>query len=343
MSNIRPISSTTTTVVTKQVSSKKKKRSSRRKPAIKLGTRVQRSIQMSPVSIGTGARPYSRIFTQNGVTHVSFCELFEVLNDVTKTNALNWALPITPTKWTGTRTAQLTSTYSSYRPLQVRWTWVPGVPTSDNSMSAIGTTHDGVPFPTDASESQASVCSRVAALNGGKMFTTWTTCSSSVDLKTCLRANNFPTFDTNFDDIPFWFVQCHTKPGAPKHESLGMIAISGVFALHNPITPSKSHSTFLRKTIELKNELSPVRATRGIFVSDSFAAQEGDYLTMVCLQPLRNIDMEVISAPMEPIMARIVKREGHTFTFDLDPVYAAATALFAIFSAAAKPYTRWTD
>lgn len=138
-------------------------------------------------------------------------------------------MPICPTKWVGTRTQVLASTYTAHRPLELRVRWVPSVGTSTPGMIAIGTVFDGArvnltgEFDTDSRT--------LAATNGGVITTVWKPTSTNINLKRNLRANTFPLYEVSDDDIPLWIAAVNSLN---QEGVVGQLIIRAKFTLRNP-------------------------------------------------------------------------------------------------------------
>lgn len=145
-----------------------------------------------------------------------------------------WMLPCTPTKWTNTRTATQCSIYSSYRPAFMRVSWRPNVGTHTNGSIAFGTLWDSsaVNFVDKPAVMQA-----LTASNGGFVSSIYLRTSSKIALSTNLRANTFPCFDVQPDDIPFWLAVCIDAEESAN--ILGNIEVTSVFIMHNTVTNSR--------------------------------------------------------------------------------------------------------
>lgn len=145
----------------------------------------------------------------------------------TKTGA--FILPICPTKWSGTRTQVLASTYTAHRPLELQIRWVPSVSTSTPGMVAVGTVFDGARI--NLSGTFDADCRTLAATNGGVVSTVWKPTTTKINLKRNLRANNFPLYEVSDDDIPLWVVCVNS---VVQEGVIGQLMVRAKFTLRNP-------------------------------------------------------------------------------------------------------------
>lgn len=181
-----------------------------------------------PAGFASSAVPDFR-FRQNrdGSVQAVATEVFPVNLGIDQ--GLDFIIPATPTKWIATRSQMLASAYSSFRPTKLALAWVPNVGTSVNGSVAVGTVFDGVRM---VSGSNLEMMRAVAASNGGFTTPVWAPCASHVRLGTNLRANTFPLFDCDGDDIPFWIV---ISSDLDSRELGGFLKIEMEFSLHNPL------------------------------------------------------------------------------------------------------------
>lgn len=160
-------------------------------------------------------------------------EIFQIQSE---RNGLTFMLPANPTKWIGTRAQQLSATYTSFRPLSFEIGYCPVTGTSTSGFVAVGTVFDGARIPSGSDQDLAR---SLSATNGGFITTMWQPASRRVALGKNLRANTFPLYDVQDDDIPFWVV------ASGSQANQGFIVIRCRMTLHNPalaaISPMAVH------------------------------------------------------------------------------------------------------
>lgn len=193
-------------------------------------------IRQTPMGFGRTMSARSELITRGGSTELHMREIFPVK---ASTDIIDFLLPMTPSKWIGTRAAVLASTYTSCRPRQLRLSWEPALGTIAAGTAAVGTVFDG----TSVNLSSRDVAlTALPASNGGFSTTIWKPARSDVRLGTSLRANTFPQFNVDPDDVPLWIaVVCATEAAAGTH--VGNLVVESYVSLHNPsIQPARSNS-----------------------------------------------------------------------------------------------------
>lgn len=178
-----------------------------------------------PAAFGSSETSFAYISGSGPVSNLVCQEIFSVKS--TKTGA--FILPICPTKWSGTRTQVLASTYTAHRPLELQIRWVPSVSTSTPGMVAVGTVFDGARI--NLSGTFDADCRTLAATNGGVVSTVWKPTTTKINLKRNLRANNFPLYEVSDDDIPLWVVCVNS---VEQEGVIGQLMVRAKFTLRNP-------------------------------------------------------------------------------------------------------------
>lgn len=227
-------------------------------------------------------------------------------------SGLSAAIPVSPTKWRGTRAASLAANFTSFRPLSCKVQWHPAVGTSQEGNIAIGTVFDGARLPTG---DWAGLSQSLTASNGGFMVTMWQPAASRVQLGTCLRDNLYPTYQINEDEIPFWVVAA----GSVAKQSAGYIIINLVISLKNPINgiadppttytgPTEFVHDDEKKTTLMKIDNQLLNKTLSTGTDYSFVLRD----------ILRGTGGQTIAQILSPIMATVKEVvEGKTiFTVD---------------------------
>lgn len=287
----------------------KRKQITTRKPYNKKNRRTPRTL---PAAYTSSARAYARFNRYNST--VVFQELFPL--DFTNGAYL---LPMSPTKWLGTRTRSLLQTYGSFRPLQIHCGYQPSVATSQGGVIAIGTVFNGnrIDLKNDVSRNISSI----ASLANSFISQAFKPTSMPIRLGTTLSRNNYPTTLIDEDDIPFWFVASSdvVKPG--------YLIISGQLSVHNPMNEIISSvggsftGSIIRPT-ETENQTT--------LVSDGLMSgvHVGDSIKLMASKELGSTDGNIIYHALEPIVATVKSVSANAVTFVVNQALAAAKATF---------------
>jgi len=232
----------------------------------------------------------------------------EIFNIDTVTSGLSAAIPVSPTKWRGTRAASLAANYTSFRPLKCKLEWHPAVGTSQEGNIAVGTIFDGARLPNG---DWTGLSQSLTASNGGFMVTMWQPAYSIIQLGTCLRDNLYPTYQINEDEIPFWVIAA----GSVAKQSAGYIVINLVMALKNPIngiadppTTYTGPTEFIHdddtKTTVMKINNQLLNKTLNVGADYSFVLR--DLLRGTAGQSIANILSPIIATVKEVVDGRTV-------------------------------------
>lgn len=190
------------------------------------------SFSRAPIGYGFSQTTQARIYTsRNGNTRVEFREIFPIKKDID--SPICFMLPMCPTKWPGTRANILCSTYTDQRPLHVKLEWQPAVTTTTPGTFTVGTVFSGARI-TESTEYE-TVSRQLTSSNGGFVTTVWKPAWMNVALSRNLRANNFPMYNVDPDDIPFWIVAATSLQSS---EFLGNLVVTATLSLKNPINPN---------------------------------------------------------------------------------------------------------
>lgn len=199
----------------KQVKNKSRKRRQRRRDF---------TLTRAPAGFGATVRASTRLIQRDdGSATLITQEIFPI---PAKRSGVSFMLPATPTKWLGTRAQTLASTYTSFRPLSVELRYLPTVSSASAGYVSIGTVFDGTRIPNGTDNDE--LARALAATNGGFITSCWQPAASHVGLGRNLRANTFPLYDVQDDDIPFWIV-ANASTSAP-----GYLLVRCRMTLHNP-------------------------------------------------------------------------------------------------------------
>lgn len=202
----------------------------------KTARRSQRRVTARPRRMTRSMAPagYGYTFRQSyrnaGNTVIPIHEVFTIKS---ADAGLSLMLPITLTKWTGSRAIHIAGNYIDARPLKLKYSWKPTVATSTSGSVAIGTVFSGARMTTDGTYDQISKF--LASTNGGLITTIWKPASSEIQLKRNLRANNFPQYDVQPDDIPLWICLATSDTTG---NVIGQLYIDALMSFKNPTTPS---------------------------------------------------------------------------------------------------------
>lgn len=196
-----------------------------------------RGFARMPAAFTSSYSANSRIEQVNGVPCLISQEVFPIYAN--SSNPLIFSLEAVPTKWQGTRSAVLASTYTGFRPIQVNLIYQPSVGTSSQGNIAIGTVFDGA--STNLSSASSAMTS-LPATNGGFICQLYRPMKSRVRLSTSLRYNLFPTYNVDPDDIPFW-IAVSAQTSLENGTQIGNLIVQFKATLHNPaISPANPTS-----------------------------------------------------------------------------------------------------
>lgn len=267
-------------------------------------TKRQR-MRRAPAAFSYITSSYANISIVRGEPRLNIREIFHI---DTVTKGLSAAIPVSPTKWRGTRAASLAANYTSFRPLSCRIQWHPAVGTSQEGNIAIGTIFDGARLP---SGDWTGLSQSLTASNGGFMVTMWQPATTTIKLGTCLRDNLYPTYQINEDEIPFWVVAA----GSVAKQSAGYIIINLSMSLKNPIngiadppTTYTGPTEFVHddetKTTVMKIDNQLLNKTLNIGTDYSFVLR--DILRGTQGQAIANILSPIIATVKEIVEGRTV-------------------------------------
>lgn len=276
--------------------------------------RARLSMSVAPAAIGAKANSYATVQTHtDGSAVLKIREIFPIRQT---TIGLARAIPICPTKWTGTRTASIAATYMSHRPLRVSWQYIPATSANTAGSIAVGTVWAGCRLPnTDSIE---DLCQYLPCTNGGSLSSVWQPCSSAVSCGRNLRANQFPLYEVSSDDIPFWIVAASDGTAV-----IGSLVITAEFTLRNPITPGASGPVSYsgNVTFTAEQDKTIFSLPKDAVSAPLSVGQE------LCFTPLRNL-MNRTGSIMTQALATFVASVmtiGDQIQFSVDPNYAAAS------------------
>lgn len=187
----------------------KKKRRNRNKPAAYVST-VRTSFSFKQ--------------TKDGAI-VQFQEIFPIFPS---TEGLDIVIPVSPTKWIGTRMATFASTYGTFRPMKLNVSYSPVVGTANSGSIAACAIYAGNRLPSVSSKEE--LVRTLASTAGGMLTAVYNRASVNVRCATSLSQNSFPTTDISDDDIPMNIIFASNGVS----QSYGYAIIKGKFSFHNP-------------------------------------------------------------------------------------------------------------
>ena len=273
-----------------------------------------------PVALGYATTNYARLKSAPSGAILSSREIFPV---IAQKSGLSYALPMTPSKWSGTRTCALAYTYSSHRPLKVRVYWEPAVSTATPGSVAIGTVFAGARLPND-SDSWSSISRSLAASNGGFICTIWDHHSRIVETGRNLRSNQFPLYEVSPDDIPFWICLATSS----TEGMIGYLVVETVFSLKNPLSGSMSQPITGAGQVSISHDESQNTST--MTVNQSFfnkALQIGQDLLFTSASNLKNIAGNVMTSILSPFVGQVKSITSDSYVFNVDNNFATQQAL----------------
>lgn len=273
-----------------------------------------------PVAYGYSTSNYAKLDSSPSGAILSCREIFPV---TAQSSGLSYALPMTPSKWAGTRTCALSYTYASHRPLKVRIYWEPAVSTATPGSVAVGTVFAGARLPND-SDSWSSISRSLAASNGGFVSTIWDHHSRIVTTGRNLRANQFPLYEVSPDDIPFWICLATSA----TEGMIGYLVVEAVFSLKNPLSGSMSQPITGAGSVQITHDDSA--NTSKMTVPQSFfnkALQIGQDLVFTAASNLKNVSGNVITSILSPFVGQLTSTSDSNYVFNVDNNFATQQAL----------------
>lgn len=275
----------------------------------------QRRFRNTPAGYSFTMSNYASLSNRNGYAILTAREIFEVKTSTQDT--FDWMLPFTPTKWLGSRTATLCSTYTDFRPLFTRISYIPNVSTNTNGLVSFGTVFSGASLRDLSSQQMLTM---LPSTNGGFNTTIWQRAFRNIALGTSLRANTFPLYNIDDDDIPFWMVM-KVFSSFNSGTTVGNIVVTTRIALHNPIfrsIPPLSANNIKASVIEDSGNkyLSIVKS------SIAQALTEGREYLFAFGRPLLNGSNETLLSPLQFLSAPLQTIGDSNYLFTLENVYS---------------------
>lgn len=256
----------------------------------------------------------SKLLTTRGAPILVCQEIFPLKQISDK--VINFTLPMIPSRWVGTRAAVLSSTFTAFRPLDVTIIYQPAVGTNYSGNVAIGTVFDGSSMNILTRE---GAMTSLPATNGGFITAVYQPHSAKIGLQTNLRANNFPLYNVDSDDIPFWIVASTTSNSA-NGTVLGNLVVRYKCSLKNPATQPANPTAALNITGEIEHDDNNNQTTLRIPVASivNQLVADRDYL-LSFNEPLLNATNQQVIRQLQPVGLNCVGTDNDDYVFSLDP------------------------
>lgn len=271
-----------------------------------------------PVAYSMRASAHAEIRVTDTSASLTSVEIFPISK---QTVGCSLMLPMSPTKWTGTRTAVLASTYDSFRPLSCSVSWEPAVPTSTSGSIALGTVFAGCRLPSD--DSWSSLSSSLAATNGGFVATVWDHASSTISLQKNLRANLFPLYNIDPDDIPFWIC---VASNSSVDQPLGYLVVKTKFTLRNPAVPGTAPPVSGSGEFTFTDDSGKTKLTVAKSVVNK-VLNVGQDIVFAFARRLLNRSGQPMSSILDTVLGHLIGTTDTAYQFAVDNTIAAQTAL----------------
>jgi len=273
---------------------------------------------MYQVPLSESGRPgsYARIVTRGQNIHLVCREIFPFKPT---DNTLQFMLPANPTKWSGTRTALEASLYSDSRPLSIHLTWNPAVSATTTGILAFGTSFSDSRLPTGTREETVRLLSTT---NGAMTGTAWQPINSYIRLGSNLRANNFPHYNVDPDDIPFWILGTSTVPVSDS--VIGYLVVEAVYSLHNP-TNNFNKPIMIQGASTITRDEEKDVVTLSVPNADPSLLQEGQDFFINFGTALYNTAGSVVLQMLQSLIATFQSSSDGQSLFRIDSNFAATT------------------
>lgn len=293
-----------------------------KKSTVRNSKKTKRSTRKTvPVAYTRTTSAYATLRnSRDGSATLSTREIFPV---VSQPAGLSLMIPMTPTKWSSTRSASLAQTYASHRPLRCMIAWEPAVGTSTSGSIAVGTVFAGARLPSD-SDNFNSIGSALTATNGGFMTSVWNPSIKAINLGRNLRANQFPLFEVSPDDIPFWICVATSDTSGTQ---LGYLIVETTFTLRNPLVGSISAPVIGSANVSITH--SDQGATTMSVPKSKFnkVLNVGADYAWAFAKNLVSVSGALITSILSPIIARLSSATDADYVFSVDSNIGTQQAL----------------
>lgn len=298
---------------TLQIRLVKQRRSKRKGTSRKL--RRRNMLRAVPAAFGARTRTFQSTKSMGSMkTSMRFSEEW-VITPQQSGNSFTLMIPACPTKWTNHRASVLAATYGSYRPLNVRYAYIPSVGSNTLGTVTIGTIWNGNRAP---SGDFANVSPILAATPGGMTTNVWGRFSRIIPQGTNLQQNNYPTSNVEADDIPWWILVSTSIGNESALTEIGRLRLTVTYAFYQPTmlteTPVSATGTM---SITHNNETNTTIGTVANAVRSGVFSIGKEYLINFA-RALTNTNDRTIVNPLSPLVAEFTGFDNDNMTFNLD-------------------------
>lgn len=266
-----------------------------------------------PAAILNANTTSATILQRRNGTEMVIKEIFPVIYH--PSDSLDFVIPFTPTKWQGTRTSTLLSTFSAYRPRRCIIRWNTALGTTTNGNIAIGTSFDGASFN---SVTRDAAYQALPTTNAGVATVIYRNTWRGVALSTSLRANLYPTLNVDQDDIPFWILAV-ANVTVESGTKLGDIIIESVLSVHNPITVNDPNPCANNITMSIEHSNENNTSTLSVIktaITQELSIGKDYYFSFN--RPLWNTASAMLAKPLKLISANLASIVDNVYKFQLD-------------------------
>lgn len=311
---------------TLQIKLVKNRRSRRRGTSRKLRRRTM--LRAIPAAYGAKTRTSQSTRSMGSMkTSMKFSEEW-VITPQLQGNSFTLMIPACPTKWTNHRASVLAATYGSYRPLNVKYTYIPSVGSNTLGTVTIGTVWNGNRAP---SGTFANVSPILAATPGGMTTNVWGRFTRVIPQGTNLQQNNYPTSNVGADDIPWWILVSTSIGSDSQLVEIGRLRLTVTYAFYQPTmlteTPVSATGTM---TISHDSETNTTVGTVVEAVKSGVFSIGKEYLLNFARELVNLNDRAIVNA-MTPVIAEFAGTVNEHMTFVLDN-HLASVQLPTLFS-----------
>lgn len=276
------------------------------------GRRFRRSNM--PAAFTSNYNANAKIGRINGAPALISQEVFPIRSS---SDPISFMLPLTPTKWTGTRSATLCSTYTAFRPISVEVLYQPAVGTTVQGNIVVGSVFDGA--SANLADLDRAIVS-LPATNGGFISQLYKPMSSRINLATALRYNLFPLYNIGPDDIPAWIVVA-VQSSIEANTLIGNIVVRIRASLKNPATNPTQTISSLNVRSTITRTVVEGAATTVMTVAKSAlttALEVGKDYYAVFGKALKNTSDGDILRPLGFMSVNCSSSDETNYSFDLD-------------------------
>lgn len=289
------------------------RRSRRRGTSRKLRRRT--ALRAVPAAYGARTRNTQQTRSLGSLkTSMRFSEEW-IIKPILQGNSYTLMIPACPTKWTNHRASILAATYGSYRPLTVKYTYIPSVGSNTLGTVTIGTIWNGNRAPGGSFD---VVSPSLASTPGGMTTNVWGRFSRTIPQGTNLQQNNYPTSSVDPDDIPWWLMVTTSIDNTSTLTEIGRLRITATYAFYQPTMlsePPVSATGSMQITHDETTNKTVGVATAPL-TSGSFAI--GKQYLINFAKNLTNINSRNLLSPLSPLVAEFTGMTDDKMNFTLD-------------------------